>query len=457
MQCIKQVFLVLFSIGIALNAQAETVINDATIVTLAAGDNQPFNGHIVIEDGKIKAIEKGLYHGDATVIDAKGKIVMPGFVSGHSHLWQSAFRGIAADKPLFPWLKAIHWTYGHHFIKDDFYQFTLHGALDQLRHGITTTYNHTHRLGDANEELYLEQLDASLAAGQHFIFAYRADLTQPDANIKQTFESLYQKSATLKESTPLLDLSINAVAYYTNPAKLPLELSLAKTHGITAQLHYLEQFSRRFHDRSNWAQFKKAGAVADNISYAHFIHPTDKILQEAADHGVAMIWNPLSNGRLGSGLADIPKYQEIGLGVGMGVDGAASADISDPFENMRMGLYALRMQHKNPEVMSTIDILRLHTLKTAEVLKVADRVGSLEVGKFADLLIIDPSKPSTGAVFDPVATLVFACNAVNIDTVMVGGEIKVQHGKVLDQNMPKLENDVLQRIARLKKASEKTP
>jgi 5-methylthioadenosine/S-adenosylhomocysteine deaminase len=439
------------------NAQSATLIKNATIITLAEGDNSPFNGYLVIEKDKVLAIGKGEYAGAADkIIDASNKIVMPGFVSGHSHLWQSAFRGIASDQPLYPWLKAIHWTYGPYFTKGDFYTFTLHGALDQLLHGITTTYNHTHRLS-SDEQQYMEQFTASMDAGQHFIYAYRADLDLPETNIKSTFAKLYAKSQSLKKTSSLLDLSINAVGYYNNPEKFPLELALAKEYGITAQLHYLEQYSRRFHDRKDWALFIDSGAVADNVSYAHFIHPSNAILQQAASKGASMIWNPLSNGRLGSGLADIPNYQAMGLGVGMGVDGAASADIADPFENMRMGLYALRMHHNNPDVMSTIEILRLHTLKTAQVLKVADRVGSLEVGKQADILIINPSNPSTGAVFDPIASLVFACNASNIESVIVAGDIKVEKGKVLHHDMQALEKQLVTRIDQLRQAIETKP
>jgi 5-methylthioadenosine/S-adenosylhomocysteine deaminase len=215
------------------------------------------------------------------------------------------------------------------------------------------------------------------------------------------------------------------------------------------QIHYLEEYKRRFHDRKAWPFFVESGAADSNVSYAHFIHPDDTILHQAAQAGASMIWNPLSNGRLASGLADIPKYISSGLGVGMGVDGAASADIADPFENMRMGMYALRMQHKNPDVMLPIEILRLHTLKTAQVLNVDQQVGSLEVGKKADLLIINPNKPSTGAVFDPAATLVFACNAYNIESVIVAGEELVKNGDLIKHDTAKINTELRERIKRI--------
>ncbi len=432
-------------------AQASTLIKNATILTLAEGDDKPFVGYMVFDKGHIIALGKGEYQGKASdsVIDASNKILMPGFLSGHSHLWQSAFRGIAADKELYPWLQALHWTYGEYFDTGDFYNFTLHGALDQLTHGITTTYNHSQRLS-ATEPHYLESLEASLVAGQHFIFGYNANLALSEKELRSTFANLVKKTAELKKKTPMLALSVNAVGYHQYQDKFPLEMQIAKQYGLIAQIHYLEQYERRFTDRKQWPMFMKDGAVDSNISYAHFIHPTDRILKEAAEHGASMIWNPLSNGRLASGLSDIPKYLEAGLGVGMGVDGAASADIADPFENMRMGMYALRMQHKNASVMVPIEVLRLHTLKTAKVLKVDKLVGSLEPGKYADFLIVDPARPGTGAVFDAAATLVFACSAANIEDVYVAGEKLVENGTALKYNMADIQAELVKRVDQIR-------
>ena len=102
-----------------------------------------------------------------------------------------------------------------------------------------------------------------------------------------------------------------------------------------------------------------------------------------------MSWNPLSNGRLASGTADIPAYLKAGIRVGMGVDGEASADLADPFENLRTGLYAIRDKYEDATIMSPYDVFLLHTMGSADVLNVADRLGSLEPGKRGDLIVLD--------------------------------------------------------------------
>jgi len=442
-------------LGVALLSpvvRADVLIKDATVLTLAEQDHAPFEGYVHIKGDRIHKVGRGEpaqaeLGGDLEVVDGEGLIVMPGFVSGHNHLWQSAFRGIAADQTLYGWLQALHWTFGGFFAPGDFYAFTLHGALDQLAHGITTTYNHSQRLG-ADEALYLESLDAQLAAGQRFIFAYNADLRGTPDQIRAAIDHV-SEHAPAADNPLLLGLSLNAVGLYQEDAdKFSSELEAARAAGMTIQLHYLEAYGRREQEQASWDKLLSAGAVGEDVSYAHFIHTTDRILNDTASRGGAMIWNPLSNGRLASGLPDILRYQNMGIRVGMGVDGAASADIADPFENMRMGLYALRMQHRDAKVMSPMQILRLHTLDTARALGVAEQVGSLEPGKFADLLLVDLADPPTGAIFDPAASLVFSASAANVAAVYVGGEKRVSGMQLTHRDdTAALQREVTERVA----------
>lgn len=441
-------------------SSAQVLVENATLITVQEGVDAPFDGYMLTDaDGLIAAIGPGSYTGavpsGTTRIDASGKFVIPGFVSGHNHLWQSAFRGLALDQVLYPWLDALHRTYGPYFGDGDFYWFTLHGALDQLLHGITTTYSHSQRL-DASEAQYLESVDAEMEVAQHFIFSYNNDITQDAEKMAGSFAAFMQKARAnmAQPRSPMLGAAINAVGNFSPGDALAHEMALAKEYGIGVQIHYLEQFSNREEDRAQWQHMKDSGALTAGTTFAHFIHTTDDILKDTAAAGGGMIWNPLSNGRLASGLSDIPHYRELGVKVGMGVDGAASGDISDPFENMRMGMYALRMQHHDPAVMSAEQILRLHTLDTARVLGLGDKVGSLEVGKLADFLILDPATPLTGGVFNPVAHLVASMNAMNIEAVYVAGQLEVQRGKVLDHDTAAIQAEVVKRVAAVR---EKLP
>jgi cytosine/adenosine deaminase-related metal-dependent hydrolase len=445
----------------AVPLPAATLYQHATLLTLAVGSDTAIpDGFMLVSDGgTIAALGPGDGEASPAVMAAQkapglvtvnlhGRIVMPGFVSGHSHLWQSAFRGLTPGSELPAWLDALHYTYGGFFGPGDFGAFTQHGAYDQLRHGVTTTYNHSHFLGRSFEN-YAEQFTTELTVPQRFIFSWVNDPAADDATWRARLRPILAQ-VDPRADRPLLGVAINAMGIFRGPGHFAREIALAKELKLSVQVHYLEAAASQESDRAAWAVFKEAGAVYPGISFAHFIHADDTIVREAAAAGAAMIWNPLSNGRLGSGLAPIERYLAAGLHVGMGEDGQASADISDPFENVRFGLYALRIRRENAGGLQPIDVLRLHTLKTAEVFGVQRWIGSLEPGKFADFLVVDPGEPGTGAIWDVPATIVFACSSRNVAAVYVGGRKVVEAGHVIGLDAAQLESEVVSRVAAIR-------
>jgi len=431
----------------ALGSGHSLLVKNGLLVTLAEGTEESFVGFLLVDsEGRIARIGAGEpnpgIEADSTV-DAAGKIVMPGFLSGHSHPWQSAWRGLKPDGELWPWMTSLHFTYTRYMGQGDWYAFALHGDLDHLRHGITTWIDYSQRFG-ASEDIYLEQFQADIDSGGHFVFSYVMDRnTIRDAGLASVNAFVERKAGT-SGSERCLRVNLNSMGIHFDKEILKIEVAVAHEKEWEMHFHFLETPSADGgYGRFSW--FEETGALKEKLIFAHFIHTNDEILQKSAAAGAAMIWNPLSNGRLASGLPDIPHYLEMGIKVGMGVDGQASADIADPFENMRMGLYALRMKHRSAKGLQPIDILRLHTIRTAEILGVASQVGNLAVGKYADFLIIDPQKPDTGPINDPVATLVFSCSANNIEAVYVAGKAKVLGSDVLGHDARALAAEVLRR------------
>jgi cytosine/adenosine deaminase-related metal-dependent hydrolase len=449
----------LLTTSLLLALATESIVNayyvrSDMIVTMADGPASVIDGYMEVgDDGRIIRIEAGDPDPLAVdeLVDARGRIVMPGFLSGHNHLWQSAFRGLAGDKELYGWIENLHWTYGKFFQDGDMYNFTMHGALDQLRNGITSTLNHTQTIAPSYTN-YMEQYTAEMDAGQHFIYSYALDNKESDFALRKAkLVDLIAANESIEGPNPCLGFGLHGVGIYMGGEILKQEVSIAKELDLDIQIHYLEEKAQSLDSgQSKFVEFQAAGGVWDGLVYAHFIHVTDEILDASVAAGTKMIWNPLSNGRLASGLADIPHYLDEGLQIGMGVDGAASADIADPFQNMRMGMYALRMRDSDAGVMSAYQVLELHTLKTAQVLEVADQVGSLEPGKLADFLIIDPVSP----VIDPYGTLVFATDASNIDSVWVSGVKQVESGEPLLHDFEAVRAEMSQRVARIVKAAK---
>ena len=453
------------SLRAVAQAPAKLVVRNAYIFSMASSEREPFTGYIAVGvDGRIVAVGKGEPPASlkaATAWDAKGHWVMPGFISAHSHLWQSAYRGLAADKTLLGWIDELYGKAVTKATAEDLYWFTLEGSLDHLRHGVTSAYNfnyggHTpEQAVEFDEQEFRGQMDS----GIRFVFGFepgRATATYGLEDARQRLKTFLGWVATQQASKDpqtrdrLLSVMINGGTAFTDTPKLALkqavmEAALMKEFDLGNQSHYLEQPETQVEDRKLFQSFTDAGLVNNRMIFGHFIHTDPEIIAATARAGAAMSWNPLSNGRLASGVADIPAYLKAGVRVGMGVDGEASADLADPFENLRAGLYAIRDKYENAGVMSPYDVLRLHTMGSADVLDVADRLGSLEKGKLADFLVIDPGE--YGHVFDPYATLVFVTSQPDLERVYVGGDLKVERGKLMSQDLNRVEHEVNTRVA----------
>jgi cytosine/adenosine deaminase-related metal-dependent hydrolase len=278
---------------------------------------------------------------------------------------------------------------------EDLYWFTLEGGLDHLRHGITATYsfNYGGHGRDRSEAFNEQTFRGEADSGVRFVHGWEpgkygpAYTTEVADRELGTFLAWTEKQAP---KTKLLSVMINGMTSFDGtPQQAVLEAALMKHYHVSNQSHYLEQPETQVADREQFKWFTDAGLLTDKMMFGHFIHTDAAILAATGQAHAAMSWNPLSNGRLASGVADIPQYVKAGIRVGMGVDGEASADLADPFENLRTGLYAIRDKYENAGVMSPYEVLRLHTMGSADVLGVADRLGSLEPGKMADFLVID--------------------------------------------------------------------
>ncbi len=417
---------------------------------MAPREPPAFRGWLTVgHDGRIAALGRGAAPAGLTAaarIDAAGRIVLPGFVSAHSHLWQGAFRGLAADRQVWDWVGVVYRQMAVQCPPEDFYWLTLHGALDHLLHGITSVYNFTYG-SRPGIDCARHQWRGAIDSGVRFIQGYarrrevaqeeqRAgliaflDCVQPDRGRPAVF------NLSLTDTPPA-------------PADARLDAKFMREFGLTNQTHYLESPVDKETPRAGFAHFVAAGLLGPEFSFGHFIHPTEPMLRAVAAAGSGMVWNPLSNGRLGSGLADIPRYREFGVKIGMGVDSQACADVPDPFENMRAGLYAIRARYESAAILQPADLLRFHTLGGAEVLGIAGHVGSLEAGKFGDLLVIDPGVINPAPVSDPCATLVFACTARNIERVYIGGELRVEKQRLLTHDFRAIHAELARLAGRL--------
>jgi 5-methylthioadenosine/S-adenosylhomocysteine deaminase len=402
----------------------------------------------------------------AEMLDVGGAIVAPGFVSAHSHLFTSGLRGIAPDATLYPWVLSMMELF-RHTDAEDMYWSSLHGAADFLANGVTSAYNFMQSgvtwlydaatarnvLGRIHPDEYTtRQMDGVLDAGLRVVHSIRLDdEAGPEDQVLTRFARMVD-AARAPERTArdqLLGVSVmGAVQWASSPRTAELEVHVMREHGLTDQAHFVETAEGLDVQREKFAWYSGAGALGPDLLLGHFVHPTDEMVARVADAGSPVVWQPTSNGRLGSGTADVVRYRELGIPLGVGLDDQSCTDISDPWANMRQGLYGQRALHHDAGVLSARDMLRLHTLGSAEVLGVGDRVGSLEVGKLADFVVVDHREPSTGPVWDVVATYVLACGLRNLKATYVGGRCVARDGRATVAAAARADAELAERIER---------
>jgi len=466
-----RLFLLLIVGLAAFRVEAGTVlVNNALLITMKPGEEKPFVGYLLVgADGRIAAIGAGAAPAGttaATVVDAAGEIVAPGFISAHSHLFTSPFRGIGHTETLYGWGLALSRLYKH-VTADDVYWCTLHGSVDFLRNGITTAFDFTNSgvIGGAavgvNEKVpppvlkpgpfEENQIRAKADAGLRFIDSIGLPRVGTKEEMIARYARVYHYAYATYGSNPLfLKMALSGGLQRAPTIDTAyLEVEVMKKFGVLNHAHFLESPERVPEQQAKFYWYQKAGALGPNFIFAHFIQTNPEILKIASQAGCAMSWQPTSNSRLASGAADIPLYRAFGLGVSVGLDDQACTDISDPFQNLRIGLSLIRTKYKDAKALSVYDMLYLHTLASAQVLKIADKVGSLEVGKFADFLIVDPRDPDTGPIHDAVATYVYACGLRNLKQVYVGGKLTVDGTRILTYDEAKLHAEVYSRLARM--------
>lgn len=444
------------------------LVRNALLMTIADGQKDPFMGYILVAaDGRIARVAAGEPPADAAaaaVYDAGGKFVIPGFISAHSHIYCSPLRGTGADKTLLDWLGA--WLpLISASTPEDLYWYTLHGCLDFTRYGITSAYNFTTTgskwngyekpstpiPGDWEEEQFRAEIDS----GMRFIHSFGVTFSGTEAEQRQGIEKFIAYTQPFRGNPRFLKLALSGgVAFTRNKDIARREAAYMRDYDLDNQMHYLEppNAAQTQRDKFPWLEESGLLAMGPRLYFGHFIHTTPEIVAAVAKAGCNMVWNPLSNGRLASGFADIPAYLKAGMKVGMGLDNQNAADIPDPFENMRMGLYAMRDKYEDATVMSPYDVLRLHTMGSATVMRVADRVGSLEAGKYADFDVVDPAHRDTGPVYDPYATLVLACGQANLERVYIGGELVALRGEIMGRDFDRVSGEVRRRAEANRKA-----
>lgn len=433
---------------------------------ISTADDVREDAWLAVRDGRVADLGVGAPPAtSAPMHDVAGAFVAPGFVSSHSHLATSGSRGLANDEPLYGWCEQMYGV-TRDAGPEDIYWCTLHGAFDVLGAGITTAWDFTEKRstwepmveggraapGRLREPAFLRrQLEAKLDAGLRFIHAIYLDEGHGDeAEVIARFEEALADVRGALSDRALGAAIAGGQQWSASPRTAEIEAGLMARHGILNQAHLLETPVRIDLQREKFRWYRDAGALGPRMLFGHFVHAGDEIIREAAAAGAGLSWQPTANGRLGSGIADVRSWRAHGARIGLGIDDQACTDLADPWQNMRMGLYAVRAAAQDPTALGAADVFRMHTIGAADLMGVGDEIGTLEIGKRADFVVVDPRRPDVGPVWDPIGTYVLACGTRNLRETWVGGERVVADGVAVPPLAAEAARQIHERLPRLR-------
>ncbi|MCE9573605.1 MAG: 5'-deoxyadenosine deaminase [Deltaproteobacteria bacterium] len=418
---------------------SEVIFRGGTILTVDA-KHHVTNGDVAIIDGVIAQVG-GAYHPktrEYQIVDASGCVVMPGLVQGHVHMCQTLARGRADDLELLDWLRTIVWPY--------------EGALDEAAMAaaarlacVELLLGGTTAILDMGSVHHAEQLFAVAETAGLRATIGKAMMDAPDPQIPVGLRETTR--ASLDESAALAGrwhgAANDRLRYAYAPRfilsctdELLTEVGVqARARGLRVHTHASENkgeidLVRARTGRSNIAALDGLGLTGDHVGIAHCIHLDDHERQLLVRTGTHLLHCPSSNLKLASGIAAIPELIAAGVKVAIGADGAPCNNNLDGFLELRLAAL-LHKPRVGPRALPAPEALRLATMGGAAALGLADRIGSLEVGKRGDVIAIDVSGPHVAPTENPFSAVVYAARASDVRHVAVDGALVVRDRELL--------------------------
>jgi 5-methylthioadenosine/S-adenosylhomocysteine deaminase len=421
--------------GQAAVREVSLVVTNGTVVTMD-GDARVLRPGAVAVDGTdvvavdtVEAIARQ-FHGRDT-IEAWGSVVMPGLINTHTHAPMVMYRGLADDIALMEWLEKYIFPAEARTVTPEFVRAgTRLAALEMIQSG-TTTFADMYYF---EEEIARETRAAGLRGvlGQTII-----QFPVPDA--KTPSDGLARAEAFIKEfkDDALITPAVAPHAMYTlDGPMLMASRDLAKRYQVPTLIHLAETADEaktaQERGKSSPVTYLDAlGFLGPGVLAAHGVWVTAPEIAMLKGHGVAVSHNPESNMKLASGTAPVPGYLDAGVALGLGTDGAASNNDLDMFDAMRTASLLHKLQTNDPRVVGARIVLAMATIGGARALGMERRIGSLEPGKRADLIIVSMSSARQTPMYDAISHLVYTTRGSDVQTTVVNGKVLMRNRRVL--------------------------
>jgi cytosine/adenosine deaminase-related metal-dependent hydrolase len=450
-----------------------TVLQGCAVATVDDGQTEHVEGHVVVAGNRIVAVGPGPAPDtgpDDRVVDARGCLATPGLVNTHHHLYQWATRGLAQDSDLFGWLTTLYPVWAG--IDEEVVAAAAAAGLGWLaRTGCTATSDHHYVFPRDGGDVLGATVEAARRVGLRFHptrgsmdLGESAGGLPPDSVVESTDEALAATAAAIdahhdEAFGSMVRMGVSPCSPFSVTERLMRDAAkLARERGVRLHTHLAETLEEDAFCRDRFgcspAEYvDELGWLADDVWLAHCVHIDDATITRFAGTGTGVAHCPTSNARLGAGTARAAALAAAGVPVGLGVDGSASNEESSLAAELHAAAMVARLAG-GPSALTAREALALGTIGGARALGRADEIGSLEVGKLADLALWRVDTMAHAGIADPVAALVLGSRPP-LRMLMVDGRVVVEDDVLLTADEQDLAADAGSAARRLQERSER--
>jgi 5-methylthioadenosine/S-adenosylhomocysteine deaminase len=416
--------------------RADLIVSGGTVVTMDGARAVYADGAVVVKDDTIVAVgprnELQAKYLVSQTIDAKGALVLPGFINGHTHVPMTLFRGLHDDVTLNDWLYKYIFPAEKQNVNEEFVRWgTRLAAAEQIRGGVTTFADMYYFEDAVAEETKAAGMRGVL--GETFI-----DFPAPDNKSEVEMLAYTEKFLRKWQGDPLIHAAVAPHSIYTCSQKtLQDAAALARKYHAPILIHTAEMKkewddSQKQNGMSPVQYLDKIGVLGPDVVSAHCIYVDEADRKTLAQRQVGCVHNPSSNMMLASGVAPVAEMRAAGVAVGLGTDGPAGSNNDlDLMEEMDLAAKLAKITKMDPLALNAKAVVEMATIDGARALHLEKEIGSLEAGKKADLIVISLDEPNAVPMYDIYAQLAYALKGSDVETVVIGGRVVMRDRKVL--------------------------
>jgi 5-methylthioadenosine/S-adenosylhomocysteine deaminase len=415
------------------------------------------NGAVVVDDGII--VDMGVAgdiesrYSASELLDGNGRIVLPGLVNGHSHAAMTLLRGVADDLALMDWLNNYIFPAEVEFVDKEFVRIGTELACWEMIRGGTTTFVDMYYFPDTIAEV-VDRCGMRALVSTTVIDQRSPDAESADDSLGKGIGFVERWKDRNSRITPIFGPHAN---YTLNAEQLQATRAAAMKLGVPISIHLSEspyevQYSKDNYGMTSIDLLENIGFFEGPTIAAHVVWPMKDEIPVLAERKVGVIHNPTSNMKIASGIAPITEMLEAGVRIGIGTDGAASNNDLDLWEEMRLASFLQKVDRMDPEVMSATTVLTMATRGGATAIGLGDDIGSLEIGKKADLIQVGFDDVHHVPTYDVVSHLVYVTDEQDVDSVVVDGKVLLKDGEFLTIDTERVAAEAKALAARIKAA-----